>query len=207
MTSRTKAARPAVSPASGRGSGSPPGTVAIGPALANSARQSRTAGRQRCIQLLYAWEQNRFVDDGHLLTSPDGETTALDDEAAALAFARELFALVGKDRTAIDAAIDERLDNWTIHRLAVTDRAILRLGAAELLYCPDTPPRVAINEAIELAKQFGSDARTAKLINGVLDRLARDHRPGEVKPAKPAKPAKPDAGEAGDPEPEPVPAP
>lgn len=189
MTSRTN--RRAASPASGL-----PGAAAIGPAVATIARQARTTGRQRCIQLLYAWEQNRFVDDGHLLTSPDGEALALDEEAAALAFARALFALVDKDRTAIDAAIDQRLDNWTIHRLAVTDRAILRLGAAELLYCPDTPPRVAINEAIELAKQFGSDARTAKLINGVLDRLARDLRPGEVKPAKPAKP---DGGPAGEP--------
>ena len=196
MTSRTN--RRAASPASG-----PPGAVAIGPAVAAIARQARTTGRQRCIQLLYAWEQNRFIDDGHLLTSPDGDTAALDEEAAALAFARELFALVDKDRVAIDVAIDQRLDNWTIHRLAVTDRAILRLGAAELLYCPDTPPRVAIHEAIELAKQFGSDARTAKLINGVLDRLARDLRPGEVKPAKPTKSdtTKPDAVA------EPVPAP
>jgi N utilization substance protein B len=63
----------------------------------------------------------------------------------------------------------------------VVDRAIMRLGAAEILYRNDTPPKVAINEAIELAKRFGSEEKTAKLVNGVLDKLARDHRPDDLK--------------------------
>ncbi len=138
----------------------------------------RTAGRRLALMLLYAWEQNRYVDDGGLMTSDE----LLSEDPAAVAYGRELFAVVIANRTPIDAAIDQRLDNWTIHRLAVADRAILRLGAAEILYRADTPPRVAINEAIELGKLFGSDAKTAKLVNGVLDRLARDHRPDEVRP-------------------------
>ncbi len=138
----------------------------------------RNAGRARAIQLVYAYEQNRFVDDGFLLVSLD------EDEAPALSeaqeFAAALFALFREHRVPVDAAVDARLENWTIHRLAVADRAILRLGAVELLYCPDTPPKVAINEYIELAKLYGSDAKTAKLVNGVLDRLAREHRAAEI---------------------------
>ncbi len=80
----------------------------------------------------------------------------------------------------MDAAVDQRLENWTIQRLAVLDRALLRLGAYELLFCADTPPKVTINEYIELAKRYGSEAKTAKLVNGVLDKIAREHRPSEV---------------------------
>ena len=90
--------------------------------------------------------------------------------------------LVGfaKERPAVDAAIDKRLDNWTIHRLAVADRALLRLGAFEILYCADTPPKVSINEYIELAKRYGSEAKTPKLVNAVLDKIAREHRSDQV---------------------------
>jgi N utilization substance protein B len=132
----------------------------------------RTRGRELALQLLYSFEQNRYVDDGMLL--PADASDGLDPEAQA--FALTLFRGFAAERPAVDAAVDQRLDNWTIHRLAVADRAVLRLGAYELLYCADTPPKVAINEYIELAKQFGSDAKTAKLVNGVLDRIAREHR-------------------------------
>ena len=57
----------------------------------------------------------------------------------------------------------------------------MRLGAYEILYSTDTPPKVAINEAIELAKKYGSEEKTTKLVNGVLDRIARDHRPDDLK--------------------------
>ncbi len=142
--------------------------------LANPRGRSalRTRGRELALQLLYSFEQNRYVDDGMLL--PTDASEGLDPEAQA--FALTLFRGFAAERPAVDAAVDQRLDNWTIHRLAVADRAVLRLGAYELLYCADTPPKVAINEYIELAKQFGSDAKTAKLVNGVLDRIAREHR-------------------------------
>ncbi len=69
--------------------------------------------------------------------------------------------------------------------MAVADRAILRLGAYEILYCADTPAKVAINEYIELSKRYGSEAKTPKLVNAVLDKIAREHRAGDVRsPAK-----------------------
>lgn len=144
------------------------------PATPLSAK-ARTAGRVIAVQLLYSLEQNKYVDDGSLLTSHEEVP-----EAGAEDFAKALFAGFRDQRVPVDAAIDKRLENWTIHRLAVVDRAILRLGAFEILYCEDTPPKVAINEAIELAKRFGSEDKTAKLVNGVLDRIARDHRPGDL---------------------------
>jgi N utilization substance protein B len=138
--------------------------------------QQRSQARETALQLIYSFEQNKYVDDGMLL--PGDDTDALPPET--LVLARAIFAGFAKERPAVDAAVDKRLENWTIHRLAVADRALLRLGAYEILYCADTPPKVAINECIELAKRYGSDAKTAKLVNGVLDKIAREHRPNEV---------------------------
>jgi N utilization substance protein B len=134
--------------------------------------RDRARGRELALARLYAWEQRRFEDDPAL---PDELIEGATD--AARAYADQIVAGVGAQRTPLDAAIDRRLENWTLHRLAAVDRALLRLAAWEILYADDMPPRVAINEAIELAKRYGSDERTAKLVNGVLDRIAREHRP------------------------------
>lgn len=145
------------------------------------APDPRRAARVLAVQALYCWDLWRHAE-GELPLPPDH---ADEQPAGAATLAAELTAGVRANRTPLDAAIDQRLENWTVGRLAATDRAILRLGAYEILYRAETPPRVAINEAVELAKQFGSDGKTARLVNGVLDRLARDHRPGEVRKAKP----------------------
>ncbi len=160
-------------------------------------RQARTSGRALALQLLYSFEQNHYQDDGRLL--PEEARDGLNEEV--VAFARELFDGFGLQRPAVDAEVDKRLENWTIQRLAVIDRAILRLGAFELLHRVDTPPKVAINEWIELAKVYGSEAKTPKLVNGVLDRIARDHelgglrkdpgRQAEAPPVEPPVPAQP----------------
>jgi N utilization substance protein B len=148
---------------------------------------ARSQGRALALQTLYSFELNHYQDDGFLVpaeTAEPGAASPVDAEAAAdvAIFAGELFRGFCAERAAIDAAVDTRLENWSIARLAVIDRALLRLGAYELLNCPDTPPKVVINEYIELAKIFGSEAKTTKLVNGVLDRLAREHRPAEVAP-------------------------
>lgn len=142
----------------------------------NGKGSSRSQGRELALQLLYSFEQNKYVDDGQLL--PLDVAEAVDAEASA--FAHGLFQGFIASRAPVDAAVDQRLENWTIQRLAVLDRALLRLGAYELLFCADTPPKVTINEYIELAKRYGSEAKTAKLVNGVLDKIAREHRPSEV---------------------------
>jgi N utilization substance protein B len=70
----------------------------------------------------------------------------------------------------IDARLTEAAENWRLPRMAAVDRNVLRLGAYELLCTPETPATVAINEAIELARRYGS-AESPAFVNGVLDRL------------------------------------
>ena len=89
-----------------------------------------------------------------------------DDMAA---FARELVAGVRRSRAEIDAVLEGFAVNWSLNRMAATDRNVLRLGAYELLHT-DAPKRVAIDEAVELAKRFGT-AQSGQFVNGILDRL------------------------------------
>ncbi len=139
------------------------------------SKRSRREGRTIAVQTLYAFEQKRYADDGELVV-PD----ELIGEEPSCEFGRDLFVGFVTERAAVDAVVDGSLKNWTLTRLALPDRCILRLGCYELLYCANTPPRVVINEYIELAKQFGSEGKSAKLVNGVLDKIAREHRGEEV---------------------------
>ena len=70
----------------------------------------------------------------------------------------------------IDERISQYATNWQIKRMAVIDRNILRLGVFELLFASDIPPKVTINEAVELAKKFG-DLESSKFVNGILDKI------------------------------------
>jgi transcription antitermination protein NusB len=70
----------------------------------------------------------------------------------------------------IDARIQKAASNYDLHRIAAVDRNILRIAVYEMLFCPDVPPVVSINEAIEIAKRFGSDD-SGRFVNGVLDRI------------------------------------
>jgi N utilization substance protein B len=79
----------------------------------------------------------------------------------------------------VDEALQSALDDrWTVARLAATDRAVLRVAVAELLARPGSPARVVLDEAIEIARTFGS-ADSGAFVNGVLDRAARRLRPSE----------------------------
>jgi N utilization substance protein B len=89
-------------------------------------------------------------------------------------FATELVAGSLKCLGEIDRLITLHASNWEINRMAVVDRNILRLGAYELLYCEDVPPKVCLNEAIELAKRFG-DEESSRFVNGILDTIHKEH--------------------------------
>ena len=127
------------------------------------ARRSRA--REVAFQILYQEDLN-----------PPGNPAVgeelLQDElrsADLIEFARELLAGVRGHREEMDGLIERTAVNWSLHRIAPTDRNVLRLGAYEILHS-DTPDRVAIDEAVELAKRFGS-AQSAQFVNGILDRL------------------------------------
>ena len=79
----------------------------------------------------------------------------------------------------VDEALARAAEHWEIARLAATDRSVLRAAVGELLGRPGTPARVVLDEAIEIAKRYGSE-ESGRFVNGVLDRVARDLRPGEL---------------------------
>jgi len=82
-------------------------------------------------------------------------------------FAISLIQGVRRNQAELDALLEKTADNWNLPRMATTDRNVLRLGAFEILFT-ETPDRVAINEAVELAKRFGSK-NSAPFVNGILD--------------------------------------
>ena len=133
------------------------------------ARRSRA--REIVLQVLYEDDLNPDrspeVADRFLVSRLAGDEELVD-------FARSLVAGVRKHRPEIDGLLVERADNWTMERMAVTDRNILRLGAYEMLY-GGTPERVAINEAVELAKRYGGK-QSPHFVNGVLDRFIHKER-------------------------------
>jgi transcription antitermination factor NusB len=91
-------------------------------------------------------------------------------------FADELVQGAMKARREIDDTITRVTEHWDLERMAVVDRNILRLAVYELGWRTDTPPKVVINEAIEIAKKFGT-AESSRFINGILDRIHRELRP------------------------------
>jgi N utilization substance protein B len=92
--------------------------------------------------------------------------------AKAKDFARRLVSGVVSQRAAIDARIEQSTENWKLARLAKVDLVLLRMATYELIYCPDIPANVSLDEAIEIAKRFGTGDSPA-FINGVLDQVAR----------------------------------
>ena len=88
-------------------------------------------------------------------------------------FAEELVTGVRKDIEKIDKAISEHATNWTLKRMAVVDRNILRFAVYELLFRSDIPPKVTINEAVDIAKKYG-EANSGKFVNGILDKIGKE---------------------------------
>jgi len=89
------------------------------------------------------------------------------------AFAKDRLLGLYNSKDEIDALARKHLTNWSLERLNQTDRSILRLAIFEMKFDPDMPEKVALNEALELAKRFGSD-ESSKFLNGVLDAIMHD---------------------------------
>lgn len=86
---------------------------------------------------------------------------------------REILTLLDKHGPSVDVHLQGALDNWSLDRLSSIDRAVLRIGAVELLERPEVPPKVAIQEAIRLAEMYGGD-ESPRFVNGVLDALFKE---------------------------------
>jgi transcription antitermination protein NusB len=125
----------------------------------------RTRARELAMQMLYQRDLNPDVSADTVRSMIAEEVR----EAALQQFAWDLFSGAMEWRSQIDRSIEEIAANWQLSRMAPTDRNILRLGVFELLHT-DTPHRVVIDEAIEMAKRFGS-TQSFQFVNGILDRL------------------------------------
>ncbi len=107
----------------------------------------------------------------------------LSDEQASKAFdyAKRLVDGTVEHREEIDELIKGQADNWRLERMSAVDRNVLRLAVYEFLYEPDVPQLVVVDEAIELAKKFGSE-QSGRFVNGLLDGLLKTHDfPGSLK--------------------------
>ena len=127
----------------------------------------RRKARSYALQMLFQWEAAR--QDPQRIE--DGFWRMTRAEKVARLFANELFEGAAAGASRLDALLGAHATNWRVERLSSIDRAILRLGAYELT-AGKTPPKVVLNEAIELAKQFSGE-EAPPFINGVLDSIAR----------------------------------
>jgi transcription antitermination protein NusB len=131
--------------------------------------EGRHRAREVALQMLYQAEIGRLtVADVARTHDAIGGSDAIDLDDEAREFAVGLATGAWRDRETLDGLIADAAQNWRVERLAVIDRLVLRLGVHELLAHPDTPPRVVIDEAIDLARAY-SGHEAAKFVNGVLD--------------------------------------
>jgi N utilization substance protein B len=120
--------------------------------------------REKAMQALYAHEISREPIDAILATI----VAPLIKEPETFEFAKRLILKVVESSDEIDALITKQVEHWEFNRLAVIDKIILRIGICELLYFEDIPPKVSINEAIEIARRYSTE-KSDKFVNGVLD--------------------------------------
>jgi len=130
----------------------------------------RSKSREIAMQMLYQTDLNPDIDGMTVRKMIDEQ---LRDESLRT-FAWQLFAGVMEWRSMLDAKIESAAENWSLARMAPTDRNALRIGVFELLHT-ETPHRVVIDEAIELARKFGSK-QSPQFVNGILDRLIPEDR-------------------------------
>jgi len=134
------------------------------PAEASARRRAREAA----LQMLYQWEVGRTSPGDSILSywPAQEDTPPLSDEYRE--FANTLVRGTTERVEEIDGLIARQAQNWRVERMAVLDRLVLRLATYELLAEPATPPKVVINEALELARQYSGDEAVG-FVNGVLD--------------------------------------
>jgi len=129
--------------------------------------RKRTQSREYALKILYQAELTRR--EIHLAAEKFwSEFESIDEHVRS--FSDRLTNGVEKNCKDIDHKISAHATNWQLKRMAVIDRNVLRIGVFELVYADDIPPKVTINEAVELAKKYG-DIESSKFVNGILDKI------------------------------------
>ena len=138
-------------------------------------KSRRRVVREKVLQILYAYEMNN-----ESLQQLSREILSDITDTTDKSFAEELIRQVITNVEDLDKRIIHRVTNWEMNRIALIDKILLRIGICELLYFPDIPPKVSINESIEIAKDY-STSGSAKFINGILDAvLAEEKKKGKL---------------------------
>jgi N utilization substance protein B len=130
----------------------------------------RRKARELALKMLYQMEVNQDAPERAL----DKYLKIFPYQDDIVSYARFLLSGVKKELTSVDGCIEKASEHWKLSRITYVDRNILRVAVFEMLYSTDVPPKVAIDEALELAKKFGSED-SKDFINGVLDKILKDH--------------------------------
>jgi N utilization substance protein B len=134
---------------------------------------NRRFSRELVIQFLYLTEMN----EGEVANQLEAfwENSSCKEEGVQ-SFTEDILNNIFDHKKEIDARLEKYSDNWTLSRMTVIDRNLLRMAASELMYSKTVPPKVAIDEAVEIAKKFGSED-SPNFINGILDRILKELKP------------------------------
>ena len=135
--------------------------------------RKRTQARECALQILYQQDLNPASLEESLRDFWEQNSVSSEEIRG---FAEDLVRGVCEHRQAIDEIIRRTAEHWQLDRMAAVDRNILRFATYELLYCKDIPPKVTINEAVNIAKKY-SQEDSGKFINGVLDKIHHTERP------------------------------
>ncbi len=136
--------------------------------------RKRTKAREYALQILYAVDITRDDPTDCVERFWEGNE---ESSGEVRKFAASLVLGVSDNKKEIDRMIARYATNWQLDRMAVIDRNVLRFATYELLYAKDIPPKVSINEAINIAKKFGGPD-SGKFVNGVLDKINKTEREG-----------------------------
>jgi N utilization substance protein B len=142
---------------------------------------TRRRAREFALQILYQLDVQEQLSDDQAMTlfwrnfqaATPGDAAAAADTSDAQPFAEKLVRGVRTHLAELDAQIQAVSKNWRLERMARVDRNLLRLALYELKYAEDVPAKVAINEAIEIAKRYGT-AESSAFVNGILDRCREE---------------------------------
>lgn len=131
---------------------------------------ARSTGREAALQMLFAWEAGDYPPIERVVSAFWRETPG---EPEGREYADRIVRGAADDHERVDETLRKASTNWRVERMTRVDRNVLRLGAWELLHIDDVPRAVILDEAVELAKRYGSED-SSSFVNGVLDRVAED---------------------------------
>lgn len=129
----------------------------------------RRISRELAVQFLYLTEMN--PEDRELQLQMFWENHDCSPEVRS--FTEDILNDIFSHKEEIDSRLEQFSDNWTLSRMTVIDRNLLRMAASEILYSKTVPPKVAIDEAVEISKKFGTED-SPNFINGILDRILKE---------------------------------